>query len=274
MSGISLITLPIGNKDDITKRAISTLEAHKYIYCEDTRVFKDLCQRTGFDYSEKEIRSYHDHSSEQALAKLLQVAVEFGLCFVSDAGSPIVSDPAFPIIEKAIEQGVEIESIGGVSAVITALELSGLPPIPFHFHGFLPRDGGKINTALDIVNQQYGTHLFFEGVSRAQKTIQLIGEKFPEFNIAVCRELTKEHQSIHRFKGEQVSDVIGDITFKGEFVLAINNSNKSSAKGSGDLLKLAEEIIAKGAKPKTLAKLLAQITDKNSKEIYGKLTQD
>lgn len=273
MSGLYLVTLPIGNSEDITRRAFSLLEKTRWIYCEDTRVFKDFCRRSGLDYSDKEIRSFHDHSSEGLVASIIEQAHEEDICFVSDAGSPLISDPAFPLVEKAIEAGVEIDSIGGVSAVITALELCGLPPTPFHFHGFLARDGGKIEQAFDLIDSQYGTHLFFEGVSRVEKTLKLMAKRFPENRMGVCRELTKDYQSVHRFKGSEINSILSSITLKGEFVLAVYNGNKSQSAVGGQVKELAQNILDNGAKPKVLAKLLAEITGENSKEIYSKLSK-
>jgi 16S rRNA (cytidine1402-2'-O)-methyltransferase len=270
MSGIKLVTLPIGNKDDITVHALEVLKGTTVIYSEDTRVFKELCKRVGIDYSDKEIRSFHDHSSDRVLANIMELASEKGCAFVSDAGSPLISDPAFPLILKAIENGVELKSIGGISSVITALELSGLAPIPFHFHGFLARDKSKFNQDATKVRTQYGTHIFFEGKSRVIATLKEMSTLYPDFKFALCRELTKDFESVHRFKGSEFESIKDDITVKGEFVILIGNDQKQIANTSSDeVLKLAHEIIESGAKPKKLAKLLGLITGKQTKEIYS-----
>ena len=269
MSGIKLVTLPIGNCEDITLRAINSLKVASIVYSEDTRVFKDFCRRADISLEGKSVRSFHDHSGDKQLESIIELAKTELIIFVSDAGSPIISDPAFPLITKAIDDGINIETNGGVSAVITALELSGLAPIPFHFHGFLARDKGKFNQDLSLIGSQYGTHIYFEGKSRVLATLESIAKAYPDNDIVLARELTKEFQSLHRFKGHEFNTVKDEITFKGEFVILVNNSVKSqSAQSSAQLKEMAQEIIDKGAKPKKLAKLLAEITGENSKSIY------
>jgi 16S rRNA (cytidine1402-2'-O)-methyltransferase len=273
MSGIVLVTVPIGDEQDITLKAKSLIEQSVNIYAEDTRVFKELCKRLAIDYSAKKIRSFHDHSGAGAIGLILDLAQSETCLFVSDAGSPIISDPAYPLVLKAIEKDISVTNAAGISAVLSALELSGLPPIPFHFHGFFGRDKGKITQELDQIAQQYGTHIFFEGKSRVMSTLELVGKRFPTSQICLCRELTKQFQSIHRFKGEEFSQIKESITIKGEFVVLIGNSVKAAKSSSTqETLDLAQEIITSGAKPKKLAKLLALITNTPSKDIYKKIS--
>jgi 16S rRNA (cytidine1402-2'-O)-methyltransferase len=271
MSGISLVTLPIGNDDDITINALNCLKRVDTIYCEDTRVLKSFLKRVSISFENKKIDSYHDHSNDLKLGKILELAREKECCFVSDAGSPVVSDPGYMLVKSAIAEGVAVKSYGGVNAPVLALELSGLAPTPFHFHAFLPRDKGKIISTIELMKSTYGTHILFEGVSRAKKTIELIAQNCPDFQIVVARELTKEYESLHRFKGSDYRDEIDKINYKGEFVILVENSLKTSHGHNKELKELAEEILSSGVKPKTLSKLLGNILDINSKEIYKKL---
>ena len=274
MSGIKLVSLPIGNHLDITLRALEVIRGANIIYCEDTRVFKELCRRCEISLEGKSIRSFHDHSSNLQTASIVELARTENCLFVSDAGSPIVSDPAYPIVQAALKAGVDIDSIGGISSVITALELSGLPPIPFHFHGFLARDKSKFNVDIEKLGGQYGTHIFFEGKSRVIKTLSFLSEKYPDFNFALARELTKEFQSVYRFKGCDFKDIEKDIMVKGEFVIIAHNPKKdTAASNSNELISLAQEIISHGAKPKKLSKLLSLILEKPAKEIYDSIAR-
>lgn len=272
MSSIKLVTVPIGNHLDITLRALEVLKNGNIIYCEDTRVFKELCKRCEISLENKSIRSFHDHSSEVQLRNIIELAKTQECLFVSDAGSPIISDPAYPLVQQALRENVKIESIGGISSVTSALELSALPPIPFHFHGFLARDSSKFNQDLELISSQYGTHIFFEGKSRVIKTLQTLSERYPDFQFTLCRELTKEFESVYRFKGKEFTTIVEEIILKGEFVILIHNSHKENSRASSfELQALAKEIIDKGARPKKLAKLLALITQDNSKLIYESL---
>ena len=274
MSGIYLVTLPIGNNEDISLRALRTLKEIRNIYCEDTRIFKELCKHIGVDYSEKRILSYHDHSGERNTEKILGLAKLEPCIFVSDAGSPLISDPAFPLIKGAIALDIPLFTIPGVSSVITALELSGLAPIPFHFYGFLGRDKADLTNCVDLVKSSYGTHIFFEGKSRILKTLAVLSNELADFDFALGRELTKTYESMYRFKGKEFDQIKEQIVEKGEYVLLISNGQKSASGGTDKaLVDLANTILEKGSKPKVLAKLLSEITGKPTKEVYETLTK-
>lgn len=267
MSGLTLLSVPIGNIDDITLRAKNKLDECSVIVAEDTRVLKDLLNRLGLRYQDKRIFSYHDHSDENSMAGILKLMQEQELVYVSDAGSPVISDPALALSKLAIENGVSLASCPGVSSVVVALELSALPATPFHFHGFLGREKSKIEDFGELMAQQYGTHVFFEGVSRVKKTVGLLAQKYAHWDFAICRELTKSFESVYRFKGVDWARVEPEVVEKGEFVVLAHNPDKKSASfGAGNAI--AREILEKGAKPKLIAKLLSELTGMPSKEVY------
>lgn len=270
MSGIKLITLPIGNNKDLTFRAKEELELANIIYAEDTRVFREFCKHNGISLESKKIDSFHDHTDERKLSRIVSLMEDSTVCLVSDAGSPIISDPSFPLVLAAKESGFSIETIPGVSAVTAALELSALAPSPFHFYSFIPRDKGKKNAFYEECKSVYGTHIFFEGVSRVEKTVGELTKIFPDSDFCIAREITKTHESVHRFKGSEWDEVKTQITYKGEFVVLFHNNSKSNTSNT-KLIELAEEILESGAAPKKISKLIAMITDKNSKDIYQKL---
>jgi len=269
-AALVLVTTPIGNENDITLSALNFLKNSKIIYCEDTRKSKDLLKRLDIDYSNKYINSFHDHSSQSLLEKICQESKENLVCYLSDAGSPLISDPAYPLIKKAIELEVNLQSASGISSLIYALELSGLPSNPFSFHGFIGRSVKDIKTFSETVKSQYGTHIFFEGVSRVEKTLDQLCLELGSLDFVVARELTKTFEEVHRFKGENFSTIKKDFVFKGEFVILIHNPN-STKMSSSELVDLANDVIDSGAKGKSLAKLLAKITNQNTKDIYSKL---
>lgn len=272
MSGIVLVTVPIGNADDITIRALNTLKKIKYIFAEDTRVTKKLLNELEIPTDDKNINSFHDHSEEHKLNNLINLAKENLVAIVSDAGSPLISDPAYPVVQAAINSQITITTCSGINAVTYALELSALAPTPFHFHGFIGRENSKKNELYELISSQYGTHIFFEGVSRVIKTTQELSEKFQDFEIVVARELSKNFESVYRFKGKDFESIKNDITEKGEFVILVNNPKKISG-ANPKLKKIAQEILDKGSRPKLVSKLLAEITDQNSKEIYEQITK-
>jgi 16S rRNA (cytidine1402-2'-O)-methyltransferase len=263
---IILLNTPIGNLGDVTHRVKESLQEGEFFAVEDTRMFKDLLNLLGVSLSGKRIIAFHDHSRPEEIDWLLDQTQEKDLYLASDAGSPMISDPAYPLIKRAYERGIEVDSYSGVSAPIMALELSGLPPIPFHFHGFFPREKGskeKIFEALDT-----GTHIFFEAPTRVEETLE-IASHF-NFEIAVVRELSKKFQQTYRFEAKDFKSE--EITYKGEFVLLFHQKEAKKALDK-DLLHLAQEILEKGSTPKLLSKLLSQLLDIPTKDIYSSLTK-
>ncbi len=266
-SGIHLVTLPIGNNRDLTQRAKEDLIASTIIYAEDTRVFREFCKHNDIDLDGKKINSFHDHTGEMKTSSVVSMMKNSCVTVVSDAGSPIISDPSFPLVLAAKENDLPISSAPGVSAVIAALELSALPPSPFHFHSFIPRDNGKKISFFEECMNQYGTHIFFEGVSRVEKTLNELTSSYPDESFCIARELTKTHESVHRFLGSEWESIKDQVVLKGEFVILFTSSNKNQG-GSKKIREMAMEIIEAGASPKKVSKLLAEITDGNAKDIY------
>ncbi len=237
---------------------------------EDTRVFKELLNHLGISLSGKKIMAFHDQSEEQLLNRLIDMAKTQDLYVASDAGSPIISDPAYPLIVKAYEEGIKIESYSGVSSPIMALELSGLPPIPFTFHGFLPRESSKKTKIFNELG--VGTHIFFEAPTRIEETMNELGLSSPNYMVAIVRELSKKFEQVVRCKAGDWKDLKKDINFKGEFILLIYNEKPSKVLG-GEVQELAQDILSHGASPKQLAKLLGVILEQPTKDIYSQLNR-
>lgn len=273
MPRLVLLTLPIGNMQDITGSVIEALKMGEYFASEDTRVFKETLQKLGISYQDKKIISYHDHRQgmEESLLRPLLEEDNKDLLVVSDAGSPLLSDPAYPLVKKAIELGIEVKSFAGISSVTMALELSGLPPIPFHFHGFVPREKGKREDYFQKKFSSYGTHIYFEGVSRIEESLNSLCELYPDLDIAVARELTKSFESVYRFKASDLKSILPEIVMKGEFVILIHQPNETDIGLSSEMIEQARSLIEEGISTKTLSKLLATITGDRPKNVYQKL---
>ncbi len=272
MANLFLITLPIGNLGDLTERAKSILQERPRFIAEDTRKLMDFLKRAGIDTSSKEIISFHDQSDERKIARLGD-NLDRGedLFLVSDAGSPIISDPAYPLVREALSRGHEIQSVPGVSAVTVALELSGLPPHPFYFHGFISREKEKKKNTFAEISALKGTHIFFESPQRIENTLEILSKELPDSGVAVCRELTKTFESVYRFKASEFDK--SQITYKGEFVFLVNVDKQSSAgQVTGKLTELVEQYLNGKRSTKMLAKIFAEITNENSKEIYSRLS--
>ncbi|WPU63747.1 16S rRNA (cytidine(1402)-2'-O)-methyltransferase [Peredibacter starrii] len=270
MGKIILLNTPIGNLGDMTPRVSEALKTGVQFAVEDTRVFKDLLNHIGVSLQGKRIVSLHDQSEGTQIGKLIEMARHDDLYVASEAGSPIVSDPAYPLVIAAYEQGIKVESYSGVSSPIMALELSGLPPIPFQFHGFLPRESGK--RAKIFQNAGYGTHIFFEAPTRVEETLDELSEILPEAELAVVRELSKKFEQVIKLKAGEWKERKKEVNFKGEFIFLFHKKEESAA-FSSEIRDLAQEIVATGATPKQTAKLLGLILDRPTKDIYSEISR-
>lgn len=270
MGKIILLNTPIGNLGDVTKRVEEALNTGTLFAVEDTRVFRDLLNHLGIPLAGKKVMSLNDHSSEYEIEKFLDMAEREDLYLASDAGSPIISDPGFPIVVGAYARGLMVETLSGISSPIMALELSGLPPIPFHFHGFLPRESGKRTRIFR--ESVYGTHIFFEAPTRIEETLDELSNVLPNCQVAVVRELSKKFEQIMKFKAQDWKTRKWEMTIKGEFVFLFHNPEVSGG-SSPELKELALDILANGASPKQVSKLLSLILDRPTKEIYTELNR-
>jgi 16S rRNA (cytidine1402-2'-O)-methyltransferase len=264
-----LLNTPIGNLGDMTKRVEDALRSGMLFAVEDTRVFKDLLSLLGISLTGKKILSLHDHTQKSQMLHLLELARSETLYVASEAGSPCISDPAYPLVVLAYENGFEVDSFSGVSSPIMALELSGLPPMPFTFHGFLPRENSKRKNL--FLNASFGTHIFFEAPTRIEESMEELSSTLPEVDVVIVRELSKKFQQVIRFKAREWADKKNVIVFKGEFIFLFHQ--QSSQLHHYDLENLASEVLSSGGTLKSFAKLIAKILDRPTKEIYSILNR-
>lgn len=271
LSTLKLVTLPIGNLSDITQRALDTLKNERLFLAEDTRNLRKLFDLYEIEQNHKEVDSFHDHSKEKIDHYIQKLKSGNSYVLVSDAGSPIISDPAFPLVRACIDAGIEIETCPGVSSVTTALELSGLPPQPFTFYGFLARDDSKKKEFFNSLKTQTGTFIVFEGPHRLEKTLKLLASILPESDVAVCREITKKFETTYRFKAKDWQE--SEVKAVGEIVLLIHHQSSEKKINNDKLITLAEDYLYKKQTPKNLSKLLSELLGESSKEIYEKITR-
>lgn len=274
MSDLILITLPIGNSKDVTIRALETIKQETVFFAEDTRVFKQFLDSQGISYQNKFIDSFHDQSIgkiEHVLAKLDE---GYNVCLVSDAGSPIISDPAYPLLKRLVEEKRSIKTVPGVTAVVTALELSALPPNPFHFWGFIGRSKNEKREFFVDLLSQYGTHIFFESPHRIYETIESFFESCPDKTLVVTRELTKTYESIYRLTQSDLPRLKEIVLDKGEFVVLFHNeTNKKQAFEIQEIQSMIRDYLQEGGGPKKLAKIFARALSEDTKSIYDQLSR-
>ena len=221
MSGtLYIVATPIGHLADMTFRAVDTLKAVDWIACEDTRQTRKLLDHYGID---KPLISYHEHNERERSPQLIE-RLENGSsgALVSDAGTPLVSDPGYRLVNAAIERGVALVPIPGASAVIAALSVSGLPTDSFRFGGFLPRKSGERRSLLASLSADPATLVFYEAPHRMPEALADIADLMQDPTVVCARELTKIHEEILRGKASEVREILASRpAIKGEFTLLI-----------------------------------------------------
>lgn len=220
---VSFVALPIGNREDITRRALSVLESVDCVCCEDTRNTGQLLSHYGI---RKPLISLHEHNETQRAPEIASRALAGErFAVVSDAGMPGVSDPGYRLIQELKSREVAFTVLPGPSAVVTALVGSGLPSDAFFFGGFLPVKSGRKAAVLQAALQASHTSIFYESPFRIVKTVQAIAEIDPAAPICVARELTKVFETYHRGAAAAVLEEFKAKPPKGEMVVLIGGQN-------------------------------------------------
>lgn len=224
---VSFVGLPIGNREDITRRALAVLESVDCVCCEDTRNTGMLLSHYGI---KKNLLSLHEHNEAQRAPEIAERALA-GETFavVTDAGMPGVSDPGYRLIQALKGKGVAFTVLPGPSAVVTALVGSGLPCDAFFFGGFLPVKSGRKAAVLQNAVQASHTSIFYESPFRIVKTIQALAGIDPDVPVCVARELTKVFETYHRGSAAALLEEFNARPPKGEMVLLIGGQNAPRA---------------------------------------------
>jgi 16S rRNA (cytidine1402-2'-O)-methyltransferase len=217
--GLHIVSTPIGNLADITLRALATLAAADLIACEDTRVTRKLADRYAIATP---LTPYHDHNAAAARPKLLQRLAEgTALALVSDAGTPLLSDPGFKLVRAAQEAGHNVTVLPGASAPLAALVLAGLPTDQFFFAGFLPAKQAARRARIEELAGIPATLVLFETAPRIAAALADLATGLGRREAAVCRELTKLHEEVRRGDLTSLAQSFGDRDTRGEIVLVV-----------------------------------------------------
>lgn len=221
----TFVPTPIGNRGDITLRALEVLRAADIIACEDTRHSRPLLKHYEID---KPLVSLHDHNEAQRLPELIEKVQEgSNIAIISDAGMPLISDPGYRLMQACIEQQVPYTVLPGPSAVLTALAGSGFPCHAFSFDGFLPVKKGKRRKALEAAIESGKTALFFESPHRLTSTLEILTDIDPNLPVCIARELSKKFETYHRDAAASLWEHFKQRPPKGEIVLLLDVSQAS-----------------------------------------------
>jgi 16S rRNA (cytidine1402-2'-O)-methyltransferase len=257
---------PIGNLQDVTLRVLDALRGADAIACEDTRHTAVLLER--YEISAPLI-SLHEHNERARARELVGRIGEGGvIALVSDAGTPVVSDPGFALVRECIAAGVAIEVLPGASAVTSALVASGLPAERWQFVGFLPRKRAELARLLREASE---TLVAFESPRRLAASLAVLAELDAERPAAVCRELTKLHEEVRRGSAAELAAHYAQGAVRGEIVLVVGAAAPGAASRE-DALAALRELIASGARARPAAGVVARLTGLAANELYRELT--
>jgi 16S rRNA (cytidine1402-2'-O)-methyltransferase len=264
---------PIGNLDDVTLRVLDALRRAHVIACEDTRHTQILLDRHGI--SARHLLSLHEHN-ERSRAKQLSERVRAGatVALVSDAGTPLISDPGFALVRACLARGLDVQVLPGPSAPVAALVVSGLPADSWRFVGFLPRQPGRLQRLLAHAAE---TVVAFESARRVPGVLRALADLEPERPVAVCRELTKLHEEVRRGSARELARAYGDerspvATVRGEIVLVIGAA--TSQDGSEEALAALRELVQAGVRPRPGARVIARLTGASANRLYRELARE
>jgi len=269
LSTLYLVSTPIGNKLDISLRAQNVLSSVDVILCEDTKKSGIFLKDLGI---KNKLLSYHDHSNDSKINYFLKLLKEgASLAIISDAGTPLISDPGYELVAKAIDQKIKVTSIPGPSAVISALISSGLSTSSFVFEGYAPKKKGQLETFLKNLQYEMRTIILFESPKRIERLVQMIVKILgPKRKVSLAKELTKKFERVITDEAKEIHElIIKDETLKkGEMVIVIEGSKEKQLILVEHEKVLFEEI-QKLNGTKAASKIVSKISSKTSKEIYS-----
>jgi 16S rRNA (cytidine1402-2'-O)-methyltransferase len=264
-SGLYIVATPIGNLGDITFRAVEILKGVSAVACEDTRITGKLLHHLGI--KQKMIR-YDDHAGEGDRERLLALMESEPVALVSDAGTPLISDPGYRLVKIARERGIPVTSLPGANAAVMAMTLSGLPNDRFLFAGFLPNKAKARETVLSDLAKVPATLIFYETAPRLDDALAAIGAVLPGSELAVARELTKKFEECRSGTPDELIAHYAAHPPKGEIVLLVAPpGDEPIGEVDVDAMLRAELAIAK---PSQAAASVSKATGLDRKTLYAR----
>ena len=221
LNGLYIVATPIGNMGDISNRAIETLQNTDFIICENPNHSRKLMSKLGI---KKKLIALHDHNEEKIIKNFIEKIKTKPVALISDAGSPLISDPGYKLVQHCIKENVFITTIPGASSIISALQLSGMPVNEFTFVGFAPKNKKKMLDFLNSISSEQKTVILFVSSHKIIQLLEMLTEILPNRNISVCKEITKLNEKIFYGLPENIlSKICSNPKYSlGEFVIIID----------------------------------------------------
>lgn len=267
-----LVATPIGNREDITLRALRILKEVPLIAAEDTRKTRALLQHFGITTP---LTSYFEHNKLTKLDYLLGRLAEHDVALVSEAGTPGISDPGYELVRAAIAHGFTVSPVPGPSALIAAVASSGLPADRLCFFGFLPRKAGERRRRLAEVAAERATLVFYEAPHRVIETLQDLLDVLGDREMVAAVELTKLYERLHRGKVSELLPYFRETAPRGEFVLVVSGTGlhgaAEAAADNATVESLLTSAVARGLRAKEAAAEVARLTGRSRREVYDLL---
>ena len=268
MGTLYVVATPIGNLNDMTKRAIETLKEVDIILCEDTRTSMKLLNN--FNIKNK-LMSYHKYNEQEQTKNIIKLLKQDkNIAIITDAGTPCISDPGYILVKEARENNITVIPIGGISALITALSASGIETDKFTFQGFFPRETKEKTKLLEELNQTtIKVHIFYESPKRIIKTLEYLKNNLDIEKISIFKELTKLHEKNYYGSLEEVLNKLQneEKTTQGEYTFIIKTKQKQEKEQN---ISLEALIIDKLIKEQKTIKEIVEILNKENKNISKK----
>jgi 16S rRNA (cytidine1402-2'-O)-methyltransferase len=266
--GLYLVATPIGNLGDITLRALQTLAGVDLIACEDTRITRRLTERYAIS---AELTPYHEHNAETARPKLLEgLAQGAAIALVSDAGTPLISDPGYKLVREACAAGHAVTALPGPSSVLAALSVAALPTDRFFFEGFLPAKQQARRNRLAELARIDATLVLFEAGSRIQDMLADLAEVMGTREAAICRELTKLYEEIKRASLAELAAHGPALETRGEFVLVIGPPARDAEIMADDALDLLLQQQLQAGSVKDAVTHAVELSGRPRREVYAR----
>tara|TARA_B100000575_G_scaffold230656_1_gene191660 strand:- start:838 stop:1785 length:948 start_codon:yes stop_codon:yes gene_type:complete len=220
ISGLSIVATPIGNLDDITYRAVNIIKKCDVIICENPKHSLKLLNKLGI---KKKLIALHDYNENKIIEQIKSLLKNKQCVLISDAGSPLISDPGYNLVQYCIKNNIRVSSIPGPSSIISSLQLSGLPISEFAFFGFVPKSQKKLEELIKSISVETKTSVFFISNHKLINFLECLEKVMPERSISICKELTKINEFVFRGSSSKVKNDIlqKKENLKGEFVAVI-----------------------------------------------------
>jgi 16S rRNA (cytidine1402-2'-O)-methyltransferase len=278
-----VVSVPIGNDDDLSPRARRVLEAADVVLAEDTRRFRDLVDRTGMHVGAR-VLSYHDHNeAERAGTALEHLAGGARLALVSDAGTPLFSDPGYVVVRRAAEAGFAVSPVPGASSLLAVLSASGLPVDRFTYAGFLARRSAARRSEIAGLAAAGLAFVVHEAPRRVHGLLADLAAVVPEWRLCIGREVTKVFEEFVRGSAAELADdfAAAEKDARGEFTIVVappdqvrtHHDDATDIAGDENVERLVRALLAQGVTPKTVAKALSELPGVSHKQAYARVLE-